>query len=114
MDRENFPLLLPPSVAVAIHVYDQSIMGQTIQNCDGQCLILEYLVPFTEIQIRSDNGAFRFIPHNQMAEKQFCSFFVERDVSNFIQDQQIDFLDFLPILNQLPCIFTFFQFIDQS
>jgi len=53
------PLLFSPSVAVAIHVCDRRTFCQSIQNCDGQRLILEYLVPFEKVKVRGDNRASR-------------------------------------------------------
>ena len=85
--RESFLCLfalldrLAEAVALAVHLEDVAVMGQTIQESGGHTFPLEDLVPFAERQVAGDQQTGPFITIGEDLEQQFGSRTAEGQVA---------------------------------
>jgi len=89
------------------------VVGQTVQQCGGQLGIAEYLGPLRETQIGGDDHTGFFIQFADQVEQQCAADLAERQIPQFIQDDQIDMAEAIgqPALSAVE--FFLLQRIDQ-
>jgi len=64
-------------------------MGEAIQECPGESFCAEDLGPFLKGQIWGDHEAMVLVSPADHLEEQFCPGFRERNIPQFIQDEQM-------------------------
>jgi len=89
------------------------MMRESIQECCGHTFALENLTPIAEGQIAGDQQASSLVTVGKNLEQQFHTRSAERQITQLIDNQQIELVEFLqqPIQNVL--LPRFFQLIDQ-
>ena len=65
-------------------------MRQSIQQCRCQLGITEHIGPFREAQVGGDDQAGLFVQFAQQVKQQGTTDLAERQVAQFIEDEQID------------------------
>ena len=105
---------LAEAVAFAIHFEDVAVMGQAIQQGRRHAFALEDLPPFTERQIAGVQQAGPFVPVGEDLEQQLGPRTAERQVAQFIADQQIGPIQLVQEAVQLVLLLGLFQAVDQS
>ena len=75
---------LAEAVALAVHLEDMAVMGQTIQQSCGHAFTLEDLVPFAEWQVARDQQTGPFVAIGKDLEQQFGSRTAKREVAQLV------------------------------
>ena len=83
-----FPAAGKP-IAVAVHLEDMHMMGQSVEQGAGEPFGSEHRCPFIERQIAGNQRAAAFVALAEHLEQQFAADGGERDIAQFIQDQQL-------------------------
>jgi hypothetical protein len=81
---------LAEAVALAVHLEDFTAMGQTIQQCRRHPITLEDTPPLAERQVARHQDAASLVPIREHLEQQLGTTATERQVTQFVDDQQID------------------------
>src|SRR5208283_5929388 len=89
-------------------------MGQPIQQRRSHYLIAKYLGPVGEPKVGCDHHGPFLVSFRQDLKKQFRSFLGKRDISEFIQDEQIIADIPLDKTLQRPLLSCFDEFIDKA
>ena len=88
-------------------------MGQSIQQGRGHTFALEDLAPLAERQVAGEQETGPFIPIREDLEQQLGAGAAEREVSQFITDQQIHPIELSQEAVQLILLLGFLQAGDQ-
>ena len=99
--------------AFAIHLEDMAMVGESIQQSRSHAFALEDMIPIAERQVAGDQQAAAFIAIGEDLEQQFGSRAAEREVAEFVHDQQVDFIEPFEQLVEAEFLLSFFQLIDQ-
>jgi len=65
------------------------VVGQTIQQCAGQALGPKHLRPVLKRQVGGNDGGAAFVALGEGLEQQLRAGGRERDVTQFVDDQQL-------------------------
>ena len=68
-------------------------MREPIEQRCGHPFALEHLRPFGEREVAGDQRAASFVPVGEQLEQQLGPHTVERDVAQFVADQQVEFVE---------------------
>src|ERR1019366_7956846 len=80
---------LPEAVALAIHLENLRMVGQTVQKRRGHSLALEDLVPLAERQVARHQDAAALVAVSEDSEQELDPAAAHRDVTEFVADQQV-------------------------
>lgn len=94
--------------AFAIHLEDVAMVRESIQQGCRHAFALEDLAPFTEGQVAGDQQAAAFVAIGEDLEQQLGSGAAEREVAEFVHDQQVDFVEPLQQLIKAELLLSFF------
>ena len=83
---------LPEAVAVAVHSEDADVMGETIEQRAGEALRAQNLCPVLERKVGCHDRRSAFVTLGEGLEQQFGARGRERDVAQFIDDEQLPHL----------------------
>ena len=83
-----FPAAGKP-IAVPVHLEDMNMVGQPVEQSAGETLGTEHRCPFVERQVAGDERAAALVALAEHLEQQFAANGGERDIAQFIQDQQL-------------------------
>ena len=64
-------------------------MGKSVKQSSGKAFISEYLSPVRERQIRGDDETLPLISPTDDFKQEFCSGLRERDISQFVKDEEV-------------------------
>ena len=96
------------AVAVARRFQNMAVVRQAIQHGSSESLTAKHLRPLLERQIGRDDDALLFISPTDDFKEQFRTGFGERNVTQFIQDQQIEAAELFEEPFE-PAVFSGFQ-----
>jgi len=105
---------LPSAKALSVHVQDQCVMCNPIENCGGKGSVMEHLYPVRESQIRRNDRTHRLVSRCQQLKEQFRASEVESDIPEFIDDQEIDLLELPEIGGEPVFVSRLNHLIDQT
>ncbi len=105
---------LAEPVALPVHLEDVTVMGQAVQQGRRHAFALEDLAPLTERQIAGDQETGPLIPIRKDLEQQFGAGPAERQVSQFIADQQVHPIELAQEAIELILLLHLLQTCDQS
>ena len=77
-------------------------MGEPVDKCGSEYWITEELVPSVKGQVGGDDCGFPTGPERKMCKEHLCPLLVERDITKFIANDQIIFLEAHLHLPQCP------------
>src|SRR4051794_38916400 len=80
---------LSEAVALAVHLEDLRVVGQTVQERRRHPLALEDLVPLAEGQVARYQDAATLVAIGEDSEQEFDPSAAHRDVSQLVADQQV-------------------------
>ena len=80
---------LTEAKAFTIHLKDLTVVREAVQQSGRHAFALKNLAPIAERQIARQQQAAAFVAVGEHLEQQLCSAATERQVTQFIHDQQI-------------------------
>lgn len=99
--------------AFAVHLEDLRMMSQAVQQSGRHAFTLEDLAPVTEGEVARDEQTATFVAIGEHLKQQFRPRSTKRQVSEFIDDQEIKFVQTFQHAIQRELFLRFFQLIDQ-
>lgn len=97
--------------AFAVHFKDLAMVRESIQQGGCHAFSLKDLAPVAERQVAGDQQAATFVSISEYLKQQFGSRSTERQVPEFIDDQQIEFVEPLQHAIQCKLFLSFFELI---
>ena len=88
-------------------------MGQSIESGSGEAFATEDFGPVLKREVRRHDEAVPLVGSRDDVKQEFRSGFAGGDVAEFVEDQQIEFAERLPVPQQLAFLFGFEQLSDQ-
>ena len=77
-------------IAVAVHLENVNMVRQPIQQRSGETFRAEHRGPFVKREVGGDERAATLVALAQHLKQQFATNGGERDITQFIDDQQFD------------------------
>ena len=101
------------TVTVIAGFDDVAMVGQAVEQRDGHLGVAEDLGPFTEGEIGGDNQAGALVEFAQQMEQQGAAGLRERQIAEFIENDQVDLHEPVGDLARLAVSFLLFQRVDE-
>ena len=102
------------TVALAVHLQNVDVMGETVEQCAGQAFRAKHRSPLVEWQVRGDDGGATFVALAERLEQQFGAGGRQWHVAQFINDEQLVCLDLALELEQTLRQLEGFQMMGQQ
>ncbi|MFT5324336.1 MAG: hypothetical protein ACI8P0_002197 [Planctomycetaceae bacterium] len=99
--------------AFTIHLEDVAMVGESIQQGRRHAFALEDLAPVAKREVAGDQQAAAFVAVGEDLEQQLGSGPTERQVAQFVDDQQVDLVEPFQELIEAELLVRFFQLVNQ-